>query len=272
MAELTYEAVLVELDEQIKGITEEQAGSGAAREDVFQEAATELEMAAVVAPAGTGHLLAAALLALYDERNARLAALKVIEEYESHSIEQDDRLANLAADLLETRAQLNEVRTERDSLLNEVERLRTRIHEAVDESNRRHAPYVSRCQQFDVWSAWAREQFEREGEAVNGNNFWGMTSEANRLLILSWLEERDAARAEVSRLRVELEATQDDRDEALHGVRHWQAVADEMEGDIQRYRQAWLSARQRASNHFAALVDADEERDALRAELREREP
>lgn len=114
MAELTYAAVLAELDERIKDITDEQAGHGAAREHVFQEAAAELEMGAVVAPAGTGHLLAAALLALYDERNTRLAALKVIEEYESHSIEQDDRLANLAADLVEVRARVREVERERD--------------------------------------------------------------------------------------------------------------------------------------------------------------
>jgi hypothetical protein len=31
----------------------------------------------------------------------------------------------------------------------EVDRLRTRIHEAVDECQRRHAAFVSRCAQFD---------------------------------------------------------------------------------------------------------------------------
>lgn len=39
----------------------------------------------------------------------------------------------------------------------------------------------------------------------------------------------------------------------------------------ERYRLAWQSARQRAANHLAALVEADEERDALRAELRTRD-
>lgn len=36
-----------------------------------------------------------------------------------------------------------------------------------------------------------------------------------------------------------------------------------------RYRLAWMSARQRATNHLDALVEADEERDALRLAVRQ---
>lgn len=43
------------------------------------------------------------------------------------------------------------------------------------------------------------------------------------------------------------------------------------EARAERYRLAWVSARGRAQTHFDALVEADEERDALRALLRDRE-
>lgn len=39
--------------------------------------------------------------------------------------------------------------------------------------------------------------------------------------------------------------------------------------EAERYCLAWTSARQRAQNHLLALVDSGEERDALRAALRE---
>lgn len=42
-------------------------------------------------------------------------------------------------------------------------------------------------------------------------------------------------------------------------------------GTPDRYRLAWQNARQRAANHLAALVEADTERDYLRAQLRERD-
>lgn len=74
----------------------------------------------------------------------------------------------------------------------ENDRLRARIHEAVDECQRRHAKYVARCDQFDTWSAWARRRFEEQG-----SDYWSMTSEADRLVILSIIEERDAAEARV---------------------------------------------------------------------------
>jgi hypothetical protein len=86
------------------------------------------------------------------------------------------------------------------ALLDEVERLRARVHEAVDECQRRHAKYVSRCDQFDVWSQWARQRFEEQG-----SRYWGMTSEADRLVIVSIIAERDEARAELERLQALVE-------------------------------------------------------------------
>lgn len=88
---------------------------------------------------------------------------------------------------------------ERHELVAEVERLRTRVHEAVDECQRRHAPYVSRCDSFDAWSNWARDRFKEQG-----SDYWSMTSEANRLVIMSIIEERDAALAEVARVRADV--------------------------------------------------------------------
>jgi hypothetical protein len=41
--------------------------------------------------------------------------------------------------------------------------------------------------------------------------------------------------------------------------------------DGRRYLTAYRSARERAQNHLAALIEADAERDALRAELRARD-
>jgi hypothetical protein len=40
-------------------------------------------------------------------------------------------------------------------------------------------------------------------------------------------------------------------------------------GQVERHRLAWASARQRAANHLLALVDSDQERDALRDALTE---
>jgi hypothetical protein len=71
----------------------------------------------------------------------------------------------------------------------ERERLRKRVHEAVDQCQRRHAPYVARCAEFDNWSGWARARFEQAG-----SDYWTMTSSANRLVIMSIIAERDAAR------------------------------------------------------------------------------
>lgn len=68
----------------------------------------------------------------------------------------------------------------------EVERLRKRVHTAVDETQRRYAPFQSRCHTFDVWSKWARAAYERHG------GLWGMESEATRLVVQSLLQERDA--------------------------------------------------------------------------------
>jgi hypothetical protein len=85
-----------------------------------------------------------------------------------------------------------------ESFEEEVQRLRDRIHNAVDECQDRMAPYVSRCEKFDVWSEWAREHFARMDD-----NTWTHGSEANRLLIMSLIEERDKAVDEVKRLKIE---------------------------------------------------------------------
>lgn len=90
-----------------------------------------------------------------------------------------------------------DVEEDRDRLAAEVVRLRARIHDAVDECQRRHAAFVSRCAQFDASSVWARRRFEEQG-----SDYWTLTSEANRLVILSIIAERDAALAEVARVRV----------------------------------------------------------------------
>lgn len=41
--------------------------------------------------------------------------------------------------------------------------------------------------------------------------------------------------------------------------------------DPRRYRLAWRNAAQRAENYLAAVVEADAERDFLRAQLKERD-
>lgn len=59
---------------------------------------------------------------------------------------------------------------------------------------------------------------------------------------------------------------------AIDAGRELRAVLEELDEQRRyavRYRLAWVSARQRAANHLAALVEADAERDALRAELRD---
>jgi hypothetical protein len=43
------------------------------------------------------------------------------------------------------------------------------------------------------------------------------------------------------------------------------------DGRAERYRIAWHQARQRAANHLAAVVEADQERDYLRRQLAERD-
>jgi hypothetical protein len=46
-----------------------------------------------------------------------------------------------------------------------------------------------------------------------------------------------------------------------------EAQVDDLIARAARSRLAWQSARQRAANHLAALIDADDERDGLRAEV-----
>jgi uncharacterized small protein (DUF1192 family) len=77
-------------------------------------------------------------------------------------------------------------------LNNTIGRLRARIHEAVDETQRRYAKYQSRCASFDTWSKWAREHAERMGD-----DFWTHTSQAHRLYVMSLQEEIDRLRREV---------------------------------------------------------------------------
>lgn len=97
----------------------------------------------------------------------------------------------------------------------EVARLRKRIHEAVDETQRRYGKFQSRCHEFDVWSAWARDQFAK------ANLLWGSESEAVRLVVLSYVEEAERAKEEAARLRVERDAhvhTADHILEELHAA------------------------------------------------------
>ena len=85
-----------------------------------------------------------------------------------------------------------------ESFEEEAERLRARVHEVVDECQERFAPYVSRCEKFDTWSAWAKDHFEQAGDST-----WTQGSEANRLLILSLMEERDEARELARMLQID---------------------------------------------------------------------
>lgn len=78
-------------------------------------------------------------------------------------------------------------------LNNTIGRLRVRIHEAVDETQRRYAKYQSRCDDFDTWSRWASEHAERMGD-----HFWTHTSNVHRLYVMSLQEE-------IARLRREVE-------------------------------------------------------------------
>jgi hypothetical protein len=139
-----------------------------------------------------------------------------------------------------TAAALRRAEQERDQALADAARLRQRIHEAVDECQRRHAPYVSRCAQFDVWSKWARECFEREGD-----RFWGMTSEANRLVILSIIEERDLARAELASARQERDQALAKRDQAIENSEYWMRIAQAARAELESARQELGAIRRR---------------------------
>lgn len=83
----------------------------------------------------------------------------------------------------------------------ELHRLRARIHEAVDETQRRYAPFQKRCARFDQWSTWARERFE-----ASGDKSWFFSSEAERLLVLSFIQDKEAAEAELADVRASREA------------------------------------------------------------------
>jgi hypothetical protein len=82
----------------------------------------------------------------------------------------------------------------------EVERLRARIHEAVDDCQRRYAPYQKRCDRFDAIAKWARAEF---GQAPwnDQHSWWSLTSAMARTLITSIIEERDAALAQIEALK-----------------------------------------------------------------------
>jgi hypothetical protein len=91
-----------------------------------------------------------------------------------------------------------------EALLADNARLRARIHEAVDEVQRRYAGYQSRCDQFDDIARWARTVFEAGGMS------WDRLSVAERAIITLTAEERDTARAEVARLTGELDEARGD--------------------------------------------------------------
>lgn len=90
---------------------------------------------------------------------------------------------------------------ERDRLAADNERLRARVHEAVDECQRRHAKYVSRCAEFEHWSAWARQRFEDQG-----SRYWSLMSEADRLVIMTIIAERDRLADAIRRYEPVIEA------------------------------------------------------------------
>lgn len=62
----------------------------------------------------------------------------------------------------------------------------------------------------------------------------------------------------------------DERAVVANTIDSWDAMS-EMRAERERYRLAWRSARQRARDAQDALVEADEERDFLRARLRDRD-
>lgn len=301
-----YDAVLAEVEKELlDGIAEEEAVYGSSRQENFASLAIALNIVAAAKPQRVAGLSAVLAFALYDERNARLALAKLVEEYESHSIEQDDRLANLAADLVEIRARVREVEKERDELLaalREANDNRLQIVEqhqklidslSIAKADRRFAE--DRANEAARLSAQARDDADAlnvviadlreqvdivEGDrlandawAVNvivehdignviehqaGDEFaaiakyiravrtdnatlaeFGDRAVESRDWAFDQLRgvtaERDEAKAEVSRLRVELEATQDDRDEARHTLR---MMAARIKNVHQRYRGA----------------------------------
>lgn len=105
--EPTYSFVLGELDEQIKGIAEEEGTYGTSREENFQTFAIALRLAVQAHPNGVARVCAAALIALYDERGSH-----AMTEANFNAFADEWR-----ADRLELEAQLREARAERDELL-----------------------------------------------------------------------------------------------------------------------------------------------------------
>ena len=105
-----------------------------------------------------------------------------------------------------------ELAAERDAARAEAERLRERTHEIADEANRRYAPYVSRCAEFDNQIAAAREHFSRHAfpEPFSGEprTWWDMTSQYNRLALMEIIGQRDAAVAEAAQVREALQAAE----------------------------------------------------------------
>lgn len=120
--------------------------------------------------------------------------------------------------------------TRLDRLTAEVERLRERVHTAVDETQRRYAPYQSRCHKFDVWSKWAREVYERHG------GLWGRESEATRLVVQSLLQERDALSGLLRGMARRLAEVRQSLRFADAHVPQWERVISEHKDEIARLR------------------------------------
>ena len=78
----------------------------------------------------------------------------------------------------------------------EIERLRKRIHEAVDECQRRHAPGVKELARLLNTRAIARRDYDEHGDKS-----WAYISEIQRAYIADLTDQRDAALAALDRVR-----------------------------------------------------------------------
>ena len=78
----------------------------------------------------------------------------------------------------------------------EVERLRNRIHEAVDECQRRYAPDVRELARLRNVREQARRDYDQHGDKS-----WAYISEIQRAYIADLTDQRDAALAALDRVR-----------------------------------------------------------------------
>ena len=105
----------------------------------------------------------------------------------------------------------------------EIERLRARIHEAVDECQRRYAPEVKELARLrDVRQA-ARRHYDEHADKP-----WTYISEIQRAYIADLTEQRDATRVALDRVRALLPTPRDSgplRCNDNHEISHAAALA-----------------------------------------------